>query len=166
MEKALCAISRWTAFRKGCLASLYHAHDILLTSSLGSQHKQPQPSLCQAAADTPTGQSQGSQTTAPGNIPRGPKAPPSPWVKGRKTHLSNDKSTGSQTWLEPREAGNEPALGTGGCGFQETLRLPEEQTASPVSQRQGGRRSLTSQERRVMNPQPSLGQRWHPSPAG
>lgn len=63
-----------------------------------------------------------------------------------------------------KEAGIELALGTGGRGFQETLRLPEEQqllqlqTARPVSQRQGGRRSLTSQERSVMNPQPSLGQ--------
>lgn len=74
-----------------------------------------------------------------------------------------------------KEAGNELALGTGGRGFQETLRLPEErqllqllqlQTARPVSQRQGARGSHTSQERRVMNAQPSLGQRWHPPPAG
>lgn len=71
-----------------------------------------------------------------------------------------------------REAGNELALGTGGRGFQETLGLPEErqllqlQTARPVSQRQGARGSRTSQERRVMNAQPSLGQRWHPPPAG
>lgn len=77
-----------------------------------------------------------------------------------------------------KEAGNELALGTGERGFQETLRLPEErqllqllqllqlQTARPVSQRQGARGSRTSQERRVMNAQPSLGQRWHPPPAG
>lgn len=82
-----------------------------------------------------------------------PTPTPSLYLRVRKTHLSYDKPTGNHA-PRAKEPGNELALGTGRHGFQETLRLPEEQqllqlqAAGPVRQGQDwGRPSSTTGEK-------------------